>query len=120
RARLLSPAADPRPAAALDAVGADHRPGHLPVEHAIRCGDGGVPGAHLAGAGGPDADGRPQGERDMMATILRRLYLALVGLFLAAPLLVVLGVSVNEKQDLSFPPKGFSLSWYGQIFLDPG
>lgn len=32
----------------------------------------------------------------MTATFLRRLYFALVGLFLAAPLLVVLGVSVNE------------------------
>ncbi|MBA3448278.1 MAG: ABC transporter permease, partial [Pseudaminobacter sp.] len=26
---------------------------------------------------------------------------------------------VNEKQDLAFPPVGFSLSWYAQIFLDP-
>ena len=55
----------------------------------------------------------------MMATMSRRVYFTLIALFLAAPLLVVLGVSVNEKQDLSFPPKGFSLSWYGQIFIDP-
>ena len=55
----------------------------------------------------------------MTETIIRRLYFVAVGLFLAMPLIVVLGVSVNEKQDLSFPPKGFSLSWYGQIFLDP-
>lgn len=54
-----------------------------------------------------------------MATFLRRLYFTAVALFLAAPLIVVAGVSVNEKQDLAFPPKGFSLSWYGQIFFDP-
>jgi putative spermidine/putrescine transport system permease protein len=55
----------------------------------------------------------------VMATFLRRLYFTAVALFLAAPLIVVAGVSVNEKQDLAFPPKGFSLSWYGQIFFDP-
>ncbi len=55
----------------------------------------------------------------MTDRLLRRLYFVLVALFLAAPLIVVLGVSVNEKQDLSFPPKGFSLAWYAQIFTDP-
>lgn len=55
-----------------------------------------------------------------MSAFLRRLYFTAVALFLAAPIIVVAGVSVNEKQDLSFPPEGFSLSWYGQIFLDPG
>ena len=55
-----------------------------------------------------------------MSRALRTLYLAAVGLFLALPILVVAGVSVNEKQDLTFPPRGFSLSWYGQIFADDG
>jgi putative spermidine/putrescine transport system permease protein len=55
----------------------------------------------------------------MSEAFLRRLYFTVVALFLAAPLIVVLGVSVNEKQDLAFPPVGFSLSWYGQIFTDP-
>lgn len=54
----------------------------------------------------------------MKEAFLRRLYFVAVALFLAAPLVVVAGVSVNEKQDLAFPPKGFSLAWYGQIFLD--
>jgi putative spermidine/putrescine transport system permease protein len=53
-----------------------------------------------------------------MNAFLRRAYFTAVALFLAAPIIIVAGVSVNEKQDLSFPPKGFSLSWYGQIFLD--
>ncbi|MBB4194211.1 putative spermidine/putrescine transport system permease protein [Rhizobium aethiopicum] len=51
-------------------------------------------------------------------TILRNLFFGLVGLFLALPLIVVAGVSVNARQSLTFPPQGFSLSWYGQIFLD--
>ncbi|PTM93497.1 ABC transporter permease [Mycoplana dimorpha] len=53
-----------------------------------------------------------------MSTFLPRLYLGLVGLFLSLPLIVVAGVSVNEKQTLAFPPQGFSLAWYGQIFTN--
>ena len=55
-----------------------------------------------------------------MNTVLTRLYFALVGIFLAAPIVVVAGVSVNEKQSLTFPPEGFSLAWYGAIFTDTG
>ena len=51
---------------------------------------------------------------------LRRAYMALIALFLAAPLVVVAGVSLNEKKTLLFPPVGFSLSWYAQIFTDSG
>lgn len=54
-----------------------------------------------------------------MSTVLQRLYFALFGLFLSLPLIVVAGVSVNEKQTLAFPPEGFSLSWYGEIFANP-
>ncbi len=55
-----------------------------------------------------------------MGNNLSRLYLAAIALFLALPLVVVAGVSVNEKQSLTFPPEGFSLAWYGQIFIDAG
>lgn len=55
-----------------------------------------------------------------MSDVLRRFYFALVGLFLASPLIVVAGVSVNAKQTLAFPPQGFSLSWYADIFIDTG
>ncbi|OHV84915.1 ABC transporter permease [Rhizobium sp. LCM 4573] len=51
-------------------------------------------------------------------TALRRLFFFVVGLFLALPLIVVAGVSINEKQTLAFPPQGFSLSWYGEIFTN--
>ncbi len=49
---------------------------------------------------------------------LHRIFFFAVGLFLALPLIVVAGVSINEKQTLAFPPQGFSLSWYGEIFLN--
>ncbi len=55
-----------------------------------------------------------------MSRALRFLYMAAVGLFLSLPIMVVAGVSVNRKQDLSFPPVGFSTAWYEQIFVDPG
>ena len=55
-----------------------------------------------------------------MNTVLTRLYFTLIGIFLAAPIIVVAGVSVNEKQSLTFPPQGFSLAWYGAIFTDTG
>ena len=55
----------------------------------------------------------------MSARLLSRLYFAAVALFLAMPIAVVAGVSVNQKQDLAFPPVGFSLAWYAQIFTDP-
>lgn len=55
-----------------------------------------------------------------MSRNLTRLYFVLIGIFLAMPIVVVAGVSVNEKQSLTFPPQGFSLSWYSAIFTDPG
>jgi putative spermidine/putrescine transport system permease protein len=51
-----------------------------------------------------------------MTKALRNLYLALVALALVAPLVIIAGVSINEKKFLSFPPKGFSLRWYVEIF----
>lgn len=45
--------------------------------------------------------------------------LALVGLvIIVAPVIVVLMTSFTEGQALKFPPKGFSLAWYEQLF-DP-
>src|SRR5690606_9871466 len=120
RARLLPSAADPWPAAALDALGAYHRPGDLPVQHALRCRHGRLPRAHLAGAGGTDPACRLAAGGDMSARLLKFFGFAVVAVFMAMPLAVVAGVSVNEKQSLTFPPEGFSVAWYGQIFTDPG
>jgi putative spermidine/putrescine transport system permease protein len=51
-----------------------------------------------------------------MSNLCRNLFMALVVIFLAAPLVVVAGVSVNAERQLLFPPKGFSLAWYGELF----
>ncbi|AFL53493.1 putative spermidine/putrescine transport system permease protein [Sinorhizobium fredii] len=54
-----------------------------------------------------------------MTSFFRKFYFFLIALFLALPLIVVAGVSVNQKQTLAFPPQGFSTSWYGEIFVNP-
>jgi putative spermidine/putrescine transport system permease protein len=46
------------------------------------------------------------------------LYLAAVALFLALPLVVVAGVSLNQPRQLLFPPQGLSLRWYGELLTD--
>jgi putative spermidine/putrescine transport system permease protein len=53
-------------------------------------------------------------------TWLRRVLTALVPVFLVAPLIVVAVVSINPNRYMDFPPSGFSLTWYGQIWLDTG
>ena len=45
---------------------------------------------------------------------------SLIAVVLSAPLMVVAGVSVNAKKSLTFPPQGFSLAWYAEVFSDPG
>lgn len=56
----------------------------------------------------------------MSERLFTRFFLFLVALFLAGPLVVIAGVSVNEKRSLTFPPEGFSFHWYAQIFTDSG
>ena len=56
----------------------------------------------------------------MIGRWMRRLFFFAVALFLVAPVVVVAGVSLNAPKILSFPPAGFSLDWYGQIFGDDG
>jgi putative spermidine/putrescine transport system permease protein len=51
-----------------------------------------------------------------MSVALRRLFLTVMALFLAAPLMVVAGVSFNARKQLFFPPEGFSLRWYEELF----
>ena len=55
----------------------------------------------------------------MMERWARRGFFLVVALFLAAPIVVVAGVSLNLKKTLVFPPEGVSLSWYDEIFADP-
>lgn len=45
----------------------------------------------------------------------KALFVGLVLVFLALPLVVVSGVSFNAKKALFFPPRGFSLRWYEEL-----
>jgi putative spermidine/putrescine transport system permease protein len=53
-----------------------------------------------------------------MSGLARKAFMAAVLIFLAAPLVVVAGVSVNAKKHLLFPPDGFSARWYIEIFAE--
>ena len=47
------------------------------------------------------------------------LFLTALGIFLAAPLVVVAGVSFNGTQRMNFPPQNAGLLWYRTFFDDP-
>ena len=53
-----------------------------------------------------------------MSRALRHIFLSLVLLFLLSPIVVVGGVSLNEKKSLYFPPQGLSLAWYVELFTE--
>ena len=46
----------------------------------------------------------------MKTSLFDRALFVLVALFLAGPLVVIAGVSINEQRALTFPPQGFSLA----------
>ena len=94
------------PAAALDAVGADHGSGRLPVEHAVRRGHGRVPGAGDAVAGGIGASGWTEGCGDMSGTLFRRCSVRW-WLVPGGAADRDAGVSVNAQRTLVFPPVAF-------------
>jgi putative spermidine/putrescine transport system permease protein len=56
----------------------------------------------------------------MIAALARRLFLCVLALFLAAPLVVITGVSFNGGARMNFPPQHPSLMWYGNFFGDAG
>jgi putative spermidine/putrescine transport system permease protein len=47
---------------------------------------------------------------------LKWLFMGLILAFLAAPIVIVLGISLNGPQALLFPPQEPSLRWYGELF----
>lgn len=55
----------------------------------------------------------------MRRSWLPHLFIGLMIALMSAPLIVTVGVSLNEKRALFFPPRGISLAWYGQLFMDP-
>lgn len=46
-------------------------------------------------------------------------FMAAVFAFLLAPLIVVLGASVSPASFLEFPPRGFTLKWFGDVLDNP-
>ena len=55
-----------------------------------------------------------------MRRLARWTFLAVLAAFLAAPLIVVTGVSFNSSARMNFPPQQPSLVWYGNFFADAG
>ncbi len=43
---------------------------------------------------------------------------SLTMLFVLAPLLVALALSISDSPFVTFPPKGFTLAWYGKVLTD--
>lgn len=54
------------------------------------------------------------------ASLAGRLFMGVVALFLAAPLVVIAGVSLNGQRRLLFPPEAPSLRWYAAFAGDAG
>ncbi len=55
-------------------------------------------------------------QRPKAAGILLNIFCALIYLFLLAPIVVVIGASLNAGAFLTFPPQGLSLRWYVAFF----
>ncbi|TSD84722.1 ABC transporter permease [Mycobacterium sp. KBS0706] len=49
----------------------------------------------------------------------RQAFLAVIAVFMAAPLVVVAGVSLNATRRMSFPPERFGWNWYEAFFSSP-
>lgn len=54
-----------------------------------------------------------------IATASRTAFLVILALFLAAPLVIVAAVSLNDTAQMVFPPRGISGRWYAEFFGDP-
>ncbi len=50
-----------------------------------------------------------------MSATLKRLFFGVIAVFMAAPIVVIAGVSINAKRTLAFPPEGLSLAWYAEM-----
>ena len=50
---------------------------------------------------------------------LLTLITAAVMVFILAPLLVTVAISIGTSPFATFPPRGFTLTWYGKVLVDP-
>ena len=58
--------------------------------------------------------------RDGHVNLLCRILAILVMVFLVAPLLIIIVVSFTPTAVITFPPQGFSMRWYTNIFTGTG
>ncbi|MCW2583183.1 MAG: transporter permease [Klenkia sp.] len=77
------------------------------------------PAATATGEGAPVTDVQPASPRRSPFRWAWAVLTALVVLLLLFPALVVLPMSVSTSEILTFPPSGFSLRWFGNLFTDP-
>jgi putative spermidine/putrescine transport system permease protein len=70
-------------------------------------------------AGGHQTRSRAGGERSSEVGMWLRLYTAIVAILLVAPTLVVIPMSFSSAQTFRFPPDGWSLRWYQELFTSP-
>ena len=53
-----------------------------------------------------------------MSKLVRNIFMSVIFFLLSGPLIVVLGVSLNAKKRLFFPPEGLSLRWYAELLTE--
>ncbi len=53
-----------------------------------------------------------------MSKLVRNIFMCGILFLLSGPLIVVLGVSLNAKKRLFFPPEGLSLHWYAELLTE--
>ena len=54
-----------------------------------------------------------------MWKFIKGTFMVLVVIYLLAPMAIILVISFSSAEFLSFPPPGFSLRWYENLFTDP-
>ena len=51
-----------------------------------------------------------------MVRLAKGVFLTLFFAMFTVPLVIVAGISLNEKKYMFFPPQGVSLRWYPEVF----
>ncbi|MFI5894135.1 ABC transporter permease subunit [Actinoplanes sp. NPDC051513] len=73
-----------------------------------------LPGTAVVPAAGRSGDHQASDVRPWL-----RVYTAIVGFLLVVPTLVVIPMSFSSTQTFRFPPQGWSLRWYQELFTSP-
>ncbi|GAA0930418.1 ABC transporter permease subunit [Pseudonocardia zijingensis] len=76
-------------------------------------------GGPAVAAGSPPARSRTGGEQASEVRPWLRVHTTIVGIVLVAPTLVVIPMSFSSAETFRFPPDGWSLRWYQELFTSP-